>query len=637
MGGGTARSRLAAGSLHIRRALGCVTVGILAGRPQPPVRGARPAGLGGPLRAGRGDTEPLSLLGWIVASGLWPGARAITFSEAETPGRRGPKLRAARAARGTQGHAGGEVPLVPTPRRADWQRRLGESEPCHPGGRGASGGSGPASQTGLRREPGAGASGARAGPLRASARPGRRPGSPSASPGPGEPRAGHPPPRSVQPRESAGSPSGGPGEGRARAGCRAMEERRGGGRPNPEPQARLRSGEARGRRRPGSSSGAESQTNARTRSPAAPGRDARPPRHPEVCPSLLAEGAARIGGSSSDGPERGSSARGSGGAVTGVPGGAGFSAPFVWGALGQRGSRALRACLLFSTLTRYPRLFADVSSQFFSYAECGTPHPPLDLSRRAALPRRYFPRRVSCHDRHDGTSNGTARLPQLGTVGQSPYTSAPPLSHTPNADFQPPYFPPPYQPIYPQSQDPYSHVNDPYSLNPLHAQPQPQHPGWPGQRQSQESGLLHAHRGLPHQLSGLDPRRDYRRHEDLLHGPHGLGSGLGDLPIHSLPHAIEDVPHVEDPGINIPDQTVIKKGPVSLSKSNSNAVSAIPINKDNLFGGVVNPNEVFCSVPGRLSLLSSTSKYKVTVAEVQRRLSPPECLNASLLGGVLRR
>uniref|UniRef100_A0A2K5NFE2 Transcription factor AP-2-alpha n=1 Tax=Cercocebus atys TaxID=9531 RepID=A0A2K5NFE2_CERAT len=240
-------------------------------------------------------------------------------------------------------------------------------------------------------------------------------------------------------------------------------------------------------------------------------------------------------------------------------------------------------------------------------------------------------------DRHDGTSNGTARLPQLGTVGQSPYTSAPPLSHTPNADFQPPYFPPPYQPIYPQSQDPYSHVNDPYSLNPLHAQPQPQHPGWPGQRQSQESGLLHTHRGLPHQLSGLDPRRDYRRHEDLLHGPHALSSGLGDLSIHSLPHAIEEVPHVEDPGINIPDQTVIKKGPVSLSKSNSNAVSAIPINKDNLFGGVVNPNEVFCSVPGRLSLLSSTSKYKVTVAEVQRRLSPPECLNASLLGGVLRR
>ena len=59
--------------------------------------------------------------------------------------------------------------------------------------------------------------------------------------------------------------------------------------------------------------------------------------------------------------------------------------------------------------------------------------------------------------------------------------------------------------------------------------------------------------------------------------------------------------------------------------------------KDILLSGMTAPTDVFCSVPGRLSLLSSTSKYKVTVAEVQRRLSPPECLNASLLGGVLRR
>ena len=72
-------------------------------------------------------------------------------------------------------------------------------------------------------------------------------------------------------------------------------------------------------------------------------------------------------------------------------------------------------------------------------------------------------------------------------------------------------------------------------------------------------------------------------------------------------------------------------------------------------GGSLSPTDLFCSgtrcvhvreasltisailVPGRLALLSSTSKYKVTISEVQRRLAPPECLNASLLGGVLRR
>uniref|UniRef100_A0AC34GEU8 Transcription factor AP-2 C-terminal domain-containing protein n=1 Tax=Panagrolaimus sp. ES5 TaxID=591445 RepID=A0AC34GEU8_9BILA len=50
-----------------------------------------------------------------------------------------------------------------------------------------------------------------------------------------------------------------------------------------------------------------------------------------------------------------------------------------------------------------------------------------------------------------------------------------------------------------------------------------------------------------------------------------------------------------------------------------------------------NPLEVIFSVPGRLSLLSSANKYKVTVGEIQRRLSPPESLNASVLGGILRR
>jgi len=83
--------------------------------------------------------------------------------------------------------------------------------------------------------------------------------------------------------------------------------------------------------------------------------------------------------------------------------------------------------------------------------------------------------------------------------------------------------------------------------------------------------------------------------------------------------------------------SVLEAGGCEAEQGEYAGIRARDINmKENLILSAL-PTDIFCSVPGRLSLLSSTSKYKVTVAEVQRRLSPPECLNASLLGGVLRR
>uniref|UniRef100_A0ABI7WHR8 Transcription factor AP-2 gamma n=1 Tax=Felis catus TaxID=9685 RepID=A0ABI7WHR8_FELCA len=256
---------------------------------------------------------------------------------------------------------------------------------------------------------------------------------------------------------------------------------------------------------------------------------------------------------------------------------------------------------------------------------------------------------LSREDRHDASSNGNPRLPHLSSAGQHLYSPAPPLSHTGVAEYQPPpYFPPPYQQLaYSQSADPYSHLGEAYAaaINPLH-QPAPtgsQQQAWPG-RQSQEGAGLPSHHGrpaglLPH-LSGLEggamsARRDaYRRSDLLLPHAHALdAAGLAEnLGLHDMAHQMEEVQNVDDQHLLLHDQTVIRKGPISMTK---NPLS-LPCQKE-LVGAVMNPSEVFCSVPGRLSLLSSTSKYKVTVAEVQRRLSPPECLNASLLGGVLRR
>ncbi|XP_072303351.1 transcription factor AP-2-epsilon [Eucyclogobius newberryi] len=249
---------------------------------------------------------------------------------------------------------------------------------------------------------------------------------------------------------------------------------------------------------------------------------------------------------------------------------------------------------------------------------------------------------VCPQERADGLSSSPGgRLSSLSSLSaQGAYSSAPPLCHTPASDFQPPYFPPPYAqsslPYAAQSQDyePYASLNSLHQHHSAHAQHHHQS-AWHSQRtRSEEAGLLsQSHRAL-----SLEPRREFTSVPRLLHGLAEGAAALADGPlgIH-LGHHHDDIQAMEEgSALGILDHSVIKKVPIP-SKLNGSSFS-LSLGKDSYgMGAVSNPAEVFCSVPGRLSLLSSTSKYKVTVGEVQRRLSPPECLNASLLGGVLRR
>ncbi|XP_033211164.1 transcription factor AP-2-epsilon isoform X1 [Belonocnema kinseyi] len=249
------------------------------------------------------------------------------------------------------------------------------------------------------------------------------------------------------------------------------------------------------------------------------------------------------------------------------------------------------------------------------------------------------------HHGHRGNGNGGG-MPHHG--GASLPTAS---------DFQPPYFPPPFP----------SHHHAPAS---------PQHPGLAqpqhldylvGDPYTQTLNTLHQHH-YNHLSAAVTAgqRSDLRRDAESIHvtnmhasfpydggrnsggGGGGGGGGRGveygvrrpdallpppgldqtDLVLHT---SLVDDPQVSDDNTNVDDGGFMNDLPLLKNMKPSDRGDKA------MLTGNAQPSDVFCSVPGRLSLLSSTSKYKVTVAEVQRRLSPPECLNASLLGGVLRR
>jgi len=277
----------------------------------------------------------------------------------------------------------------------------------------------------------------------------------------------------------------------------------------------------------------------------------------------------------------------------------------------------------------------------------------------------------SATERRDLVAHSSGSLgPITSLSGSSAFASGPRLSHASSSDFQPPYFPPPYNPqpdfhhahvnaIAAAASDPYSHLNSlaaPQQYHQLHpAAGQPRHNVL--SRREEENLHLQGHMthgsvpvygdGVNVSVSSSSVGRrgsdmvyaSVRRPDVLMHGGHHALSEQDLLNLHNSGalSALDDGQNsqLDQDTHNLfggDHGSVIRKGLTNGIKPRNSD------NKDMVVTGMsTRPDEVFCSVPGRLSLLSSTSKYKVTVGEVQRRLSPPECLNASLLGGVLRR
>ncbi|XP_067581559.1 transcription factor AP-2-epsilon isoform X2 [Pseudorca crassidens] len=186
----------------------------------------------------------------------------------------------------------------------------------------------------------------------------------------------------------------------------------------------------------------------------------------------------------------------------------------------------------------------------------------------------------SAMERPDGLG-AAASGARLSSLPQAAYGPAPQLCHTPTAaaaDFQPPYFPPPYpQPPLPYGQASdaaaaFPHLaGDPYGgLAPL-AQPQPPQAAWAAPRAAARAhdeppGLL----APPARALGLDPRRDYtaavpRLLHGLADGAHSLADAPLGLPGLAVPPGLEDLQAMDEPGMSLLDQSVIKKVCVCLS------------------------------------------------------------------------
>ncbi|GIX94534.1 transcription factor AP-2-alpha [Caerostris darwini] len=243
----------------------------------------------------------------------------------------------------------------------------------------------------------------------------------------------------------------------------------------------------------------------------------------------------------------------------------------------------------------------------------------------------------TAEDRRELVVSHVGNLTSIANLvpGVTTFTTGGRLNHA--NEFQPPYFPPPYssltQPQLDFQTDPYGPVTQSLTGSAPQQYHHQLHTNSRNIFKREDETNLHLQQNM---LNYADSTRRSdmfpRRPEILVHTHTLTEQDLLNLQNAGALAALDDGQGntVDDTNIfGSEHNSVIRKG-IKRSNNENN-------HKDILMSGLASAQEVFCSVPGRLSLLSSTSKYKVTVGEVQRRLSPPECLNASLLGGVLRR
>ena len=151
-------------------------------------------------------------------------------------------------------------------------------------------------------------------------------------------------------------------------------------------------------------------------------------------------------------------------------------------------------------------------------------------------------------DRRDlGSHGGLGQLvSSVSTAGSFP--PAPRLSHTPTSDFQPPYFPPPYNLPSQQTMEFHPHFNaDSYShLSNFHQQSQQHyhqlHTPDRNVLRYKEEPLHNMHPGL------TPPHSDYggiRRPDILMSGGHPLGFGEQNANILNI-HPSAGLPGIED-------------------------------------------------------------------------------------------